>query len=882
MSKEPEFDVYAEICFHYRDRKFADGIAKYLQRFRLPSHLRKLHPRLPEKFSTIRQTENGVIRSGTEREAIRAKFLIVICSIHSVDENGNSELNDIIENHLQFNGNNSETIIPVINRSRTGVRATRCLPSAVSSRSLLAADIADKGLERVLSDIASKMLDLDPDVLWNRRLREMKRKRLINIGGCSLILLVSALATQRAYNYYAPHRYFYEEFVELYNKPVGLHELSEESCMHRTHYYEFTVRKGLVERVEQKNGHGYAPLDYPKVRFHPHRSWSAAAKYTYNENGDVTRCDHFDTAGRHIAVRSFEDDTTYFKSYRGQVRGDDDPTIRELFFDMHVTPNGYDRPASIAAVQQERDEVGRVVLVRYLDSAGNPTRSLTDEWGLRYVYDNEGNVVSCLTLDHNNQIKENAQHIAGQQMKYDEMGRMVSIAFVDKAGQVVEVDGVATMAYTYDVHGNLASTARINKDGVPANGSVGFHKETFSYNHQGDCTDISFWGADSSRVYAPSGVATIKRSYDNKGRIISLQSYGLDGQPIQGTQGSFMLKQVYDEQNNLIESTNHGIDGKPILYNGVYKVLSQYNERGQLVSEFYYGIKDEPAMNNKTGSHGVKCTYDEQGFLLEVAHYDPRLPDRPAMKIVYKRHASSGARLEETTYDLHGAYCNNPVSGCSRSVTKWNDAGQLIELRLYSATAQKTLWFSRGVRYEYDKRGRKIKEMQITDDGNIAVSVQGQVHSGIAYQYNEQDELICQTFLDAHEKPCYSQPGVMSVHVRYNNDGKMAGELYTDAEGYPVLKDGYSSMLYDYDKHGELCKRAYYGLFGEPTNNLAGVHCLTVLRNEQGKEIEFKYTDAQGNLTNGPEGYALIKMLYDEHGRRIAREVYNKEMKRVR
>lgn len=98
------FEYFAFISYSHKDQELARRLKKRLQRYHLPSRLKKSNLGLPKKLRPVFLDESSLVASGgTLQDSLRknlenSKYLIVICSPNSAQsEYVNDEVKYFIE-----------------------------------------------------------------------------------------------------------------------------------------------------------------------------------------------------------------------------------------------------------------------------------------------------------------------------------------------------------------------------------------------------------------------------------------------------------------------------------------------------------------------------------------------------------------------------------------------------------------------------------------------------------------------------------------------------------------------------------------------------------------------------------------------------------------
>lgn len=187
---------YAFISYNHRDAKIAKWLQQHLESYKLPTEIHNefedtkyLRPIFRDKTDL----NTGILSDELKKNLKSSKFLIVICSPNSANSKWvNAEVQSFID------WGRLDHIIPFIVDGIPGSAEQECFPLALRQltkenpeQELLGVSLSEVGREKALIRIVSKMLDVEFDVLWNRHLRN-KKKRIIAVS-VSLPMIVALL-----------------------------------------------------------------------------------------------------------------------------------------------------------------------------------------------------------------------------------------------------------------------------------------------------------------------------------------------------------------------------------------------------------------------------------------------------------------------------------------------------------------------------------------------------------------------------------------------------------------------------------------------------------------------------------------------------------------
>ena len=187
---------YAFISYSHKDEKVARRLQRWLEGYRLPTtvHNEFVDSKyLRPVFRDATDLNGGILGDEIRRELEGSKYLIVICSPHSMRSQWVCmEVRDFIDmGRLEY-------IVPYIVGSSSDAEDEECFPAALKDyfaahpdREILGINEVKSGRRMAFIQLVSRMLGIDFSVLWNRYRRE--RIRNIAIASGAAVLVASAM-----------------------------------------------------------------------------------------------------------------------------------------------------------------------------------------------------------------------------------------------------------------------------------------------------------------------------------------------------------------------------------------------------------------------------------------------------------------------------------------------------------------------------------------------------------------------------------------------------------------------------------------------------------------------------------------------------------------
>lgn len=522
----------------------------------------------------------------------------------------------------------------------------------------------------------------------------------------------------------------------------------------------------------------------------------------------------------------------------------------------------------IAQVEWTNDERGNPTSEAYFDTDGRPV--LLKNIGYAKIvrtYDETGNIVEmqCFGVDGRPILGQDLG-VARIKHDYDEFGRIIERNYfgVDDKPILNKNDGVARFTWTYDERGNLISESRYGVDAAPILDSFGVARTESKYDERGNAVEIAFFGVDGAPVlHKKEGWARRTSVYDERGNLISNSIYGVDNKPILHLEdGATRIEFKYDQRGNRLETAFFGIDGLPILNkkDGVARYKWTYDSRGNKINETHYGVDGNLILDSYEGAARLEWKYDERGNKIQSDFFG--VDGKPILSL-----------------------------GAARKTRKYDNRGNLVQLSYFGTDGKpslSSLWRAASIEYARDARGNIVEETYLGVDGSLTENALGFARS--RQKRDQRDQLIKVEYFDRGGRPVLRSNRVLDDEEIKRPFGDMtehvvAGGLDKE-EIARISNGGYATMEQSFDARGNVIKRAFFGVRGEPVAGIDGfaveeveydaadrpvlfkpsfagaaapVHVWTELTYDpRGDMIRADYVSPQGQLIDGKQGFASV------------------------
>ena len=815
------YTYYAFVSHSHRDAKWAMWIQNALERYRLPSSVRKtvrkpLPKRLVPVFRDATDLGSCPLVEGLHRELEASRFLVVICSPDSAKPN--AEGKHFVEHEVEYfiALGRGDRIIPVIVR---GTPEESFCPS-IRESGLLAIDATKTSRARVLNDIVARILGLRPDELWRReRRRQLIRRIELSVFGAVAVLVIAVGglfawdATRKVENYYA-------DYVDSYGLPEGIFPLSKDELRGRNFYYRFEydgIRLGKSIHADSSDWSFIRIFGFERIL---HKVVEVDMNRWVSGLDGLGQEQHF-----RATVREFE-----YRDVAGVKRGRlarivyRDPfgvEIRKVQFDDAIL-NGAVKTIN-GVVRYYSDFGGRSIGV--LAFAGAP--------GLYCPSDN-GTVASVL-------------------LERNDAGRVTCAKFCDAYNDAMNVEGVSNIRYSYDMMGRCCEEWYANDVGnrVALESVSTNHVSGRSYKFEGPfLSQVSFIGTNRNLVCSEIGWTSRRYDYDGFGRRIRATCLGAGGVVKDSVRGYAFVLGVYDDRGRLITCRYFDHEGIPISEKlfGCFGERYCYNDLDQLTCRQELDGSGQNVVDNACGWGMATNVFDASGRVIKTVYLDSHAEpirtseDVPVVtEYVYENGILKGV----------GGYCGvgdvlksgDSMSSASKLTTDTNGLRKVeFEMRHVGCASQ-----YRMICY-LNKRGAPIESASVGDDGITPVpDACGVTRTYVKYR----DDLTTRARKDEYADVGIGISGATGLFHRvsiFNEAGSVVEERNFGRNGESVANSlGIVHWRCDYQDDGKTFRHSEE--IRVPNYMVtSGVHRLVRDYDAFGRVVDLRYFSPAGNL----------------------------------
>lgn len=827
---ETEFEYSAFISYKREDEKWAIWLQNRLERYSIPSSLRKEIPRLPKHIKPVFRDKTDLGAGGLvvslHKELERSHFLIVICSPYSANS-------DWVGQEIEyFRGlGREEQIIPFIVDGVPHCEDTsqECFHPIFKqfSDEPLGINIKEIGKQQALVKVLAKLLDLRYDVLWGRHQRYLRQKRIKIV---SVFLLIACLGL--LYWYYTKPMYkYYADYVDRWGIPEGVIELDKSMVKHRYRSYRFEYRRipigehnafsWRLSKVEYVNS-ADKPQDYYEGEM---RDRYAIMKIEYNSSSETIKHIDFCNKNGKLLLR-------WKVSSKDGVKA----ALIDFLGTTDIDASGYLGASTTVShdpseiINKNKSSIKRYVLER--DKQGYIVSKC-------YHSSNADNIELSKTADVNGVYK--------QEFINDSLGRVLTTKFYDVKDNILNLgNGVAIRKNRYDLWGNYSQTESFDSDTIPVLDEQLCAKITTACDQWGNIVEKRYYGIDGNLCFSKDNIACEVIDFDDNGFPLSVSYYDDNLLSCKHREGYAKLIIKCDSRGNQIENRFEDMSGKPCANrDGISKISVEYDRWGNPVYMANYGINGGLTRNGE-GVAGYNSNYDRFGNRIQVEFFD------------------EGWNI-----------CSNNM-GFAALKTDYEARGFPEQYAFFDVKGEKTLCNNgfASVKYHYNERGNPDVIAYFDVDGSPCLN-NGGFHK-VRNIYDGFGNLIEIQYSDISGNLCLSNECFAFCKIFPDSLGNVRQWICYDILGRPIKDvNGVCAYRWKYDRNGRPTNVRYFDEEGKLTENLSGVAGWDAKYDSRGNQIECINVGINGSICCDSFGVARWVKEFDKRNNQLLYSAYN-------
>ena len=321
---------------------------------------------------------------------------------------------------------------------------------------------------------------------------------------------------------------------------------------------------------------------------------------------------------------------------------------------------------------------------------------------------------------------------------------------------------------------------------------------------------------------------------------------------------------------------------------GVAGKRYEYDEGGNLSVVEYVDKWGELKYNEQHWAKGIDV-FDDKGFLMEERLYGA--DGRPCTSALGYHKFEMSYKGNETTmslFDTHGkptyalSFGNIP-GGYSIMTEVRNEKGQPVEACFKDANGR--LCFNQQhvatMKVAYDENGQPISVRNYGPDFKPCLSVEGYHYMRNAY--NGQGNVVETSFFNVSDEPAVCVWGFHRIAIKYDGTGNRVTEVHTyNMVNLPMpspLFNGAAWIRVGY--HGSskwVSDISFYTIDDKPAETNTGAR-LSCTRDSYGQITEYRYYNAEGELSSNAIHPAVKRLAYNDMGMDTEMSIYDEDEK---
>ena len=286
----------------------------------------------------------------------------------------------------------------------------------------------------------------------------------------------------------------------------------------------------------------------------------------------------------------------------------------------------------------------------------------------------------------------------------------------------------------------------------------------------------------------------------------------------------------------------------------------------------FVGADGFPQFQRHSAAEYVEIHYDANGWENRVMYRDSNnLPGSGPNGTFGQRltYNERGQLTQTLSLDAFGRPMIDSAGNCGMQ-RKYDNRGYVVEATSLGPD-KKPMPIKDGYvvsKNDYDRFGRLHRARYFGANGESVLLKESGWH-GWELEYDERGNERVQTFIGLDGKPAPNADGYVAARMGYDPRGNCVRMTFFDVKGKPVLskKQGYHGWRAEYDDKGNERSETYLGLDEKPVAVTDGYATVRMVYDERGHVIRLKFYDAKDErVLSKRDGYHGFQAAYDKSG----------------
>lgn len=271
----------------------------------------------------------------------------------------------------------------------------------------------------------------------------------------------------------------------------------------------------------------------------------------------------------------------------------------------------------VSIVNGKYDRFGRLVGVRFYNTAGKPTTDSNGVYGVSSEYDNRGRVSKRFLRNESGGLMANSDGWIGWRYHYDRAGRWVGIDRLREEGSRIALRECAKTRYDLDQFGRTVVERCLDAKDTPANWPDKQHASIhLTLDSRGNQIRHRYLDMRGRPAMDEVGAHGYSYSFDDRGRVVRLVARNPDWSPVETSEGWAFREFDFNALDLPIEERFFDLRGKPTRDTWVPIIRRQYDSLGRERIRAFFDVNRKPMLHPVSGRAMVHYEYDDMGRLI--------------------------------------------------------------------------------------------------------------------------------------------------------------------------------------------------------------------------------------------------------------------------
>ena len=876
-----------ELIYHYKafishtecDSEWAKYLHTKLSHYSIPTKVKKVHPELPINLRPVfwykRDISELHLKKVIRKELYNSEYLIVICSPQSAKSEWVNEEVRIFKEEF----GRGDKIIPFIvdGKANSNNNLNECFPELLRNlpidEQIRGIDVrGEDGKEGAYINVIATILRVRYDELYQRYIREKKRKIYSKIAMCVIALIMSIYM----WDYYFNTKYdYYLDYTDCEGRPIGIMQIDRDQAKKEYRTYRFEYLQNILRRVVYVDCKG----NIQPINFTEYKDRFAIQELLY-ENGNYLgiKCkSHLgDVICRYIFSKDYNsvnisDDknnlaTSIIRS-ASSITNDEEQKAKS-----HIIDNILLSSSKIGRYEYDRDSLGYISAIYYCRNPyqSQRTTDINGIAGIKYSRDSLHRIASLHYIDLQGNPKANEYGVVGKKYTYDTKGHLSISEYLNHKGNLQYNElGWAKAIVEYDINGYPNKQSLYGNDGTYCKSIAG---ETITKYEWDESTMRTSFFDDKENPISIIGSASVAGGYhsmiqkfDTNGDVSQIEYFDTDNKLCYNSFHWAISKQVFQNRRP-IEQSYWSPEGGPCYnFNYIHQLKIEYQNE-LVISESYWGPNNMKILG-PTGFHSIAFGYENKKItdiktynILGMLSPSQTLSNAAQVEIEYRDDYPSAVIFK----DVNGMLCLDPQRNTNNTILPYrdwaicrikNENGMNTEFSYYDHNDRKMLYkdafFKK--RIEYDDDGRAVRTLFYDTDDTLTKDETGVYIKETQYDTHNPHLPSYVIFKNNKNALCNNNIGIAKIERTYDSNGKRIAESYFNDENEPANPYGVHLYNYKYDNKGRLVSVIGMKNGGIPAFNTQNkCHKMEYIYDNYNRIIETKRYDTYNKLSSRP------------------------------